>query len=160
LDPPKIFKPHESNRAVFSFQETEDQKELEAGDGGEQRPEKNLAPMQAALARGGEPELDFGGAEGNEVTIAEPRGGLRLFIDGDKGIRRGVKEITFLFLEFQSEMVVPDTGLIEAQVIPRRATDAKRKMADDRCVARHLSGKNAQLNHQKMLRATSIWSPG
>ena len=49
---------------------------------------------------------------------------------------------------------------IEAQVIVRRAADVKRKTADDLNIARRFAGKNAELNHHQMRRATSIWSPG
>ncbi len=48
--------------------------------------------------------------------------------------------------------MVPDARRIEMQVIFRRAADVKRKMADDLSVARLLTGKDAQLDHQKRRR--------
>ena len=41
------------------------------GDGGQQRPDKSFAEAQAALAGGGEPELEFGRADGDDVAVAE-----------------------------------------------------------------------------------------
>ncbi len=105
--------PCEIQSRGFLFQQPVNQDELEGGDGGKQQPDEKFAEAQAALARGGEPELDFGGAEGNDVAVAQPRGGLRLFVDGGKGFRRGVQSEAFCFLKFQREVVVPNAGVVE-----------------------------------------------
>ena len=95
-----------------------------------------------------------------DVAVAEPRSSLGLFVEGDKGVRLGVKGEAFVFLKFQNEVVVPDAGVFKPQIIFHRPTNAKRKMADDPKFARHFAGKDAELNHQNKRRVTSIWSPG
>ena len=101
------------------------------------------------LARGGEPELDFGGTEGDDVAVAKPRGSLRFFIDGRESVGGGLKDEAFVFLKFQREVVFPDSSILQAQIIFDRTADAKRKMADDPEVARPCAGNNVELNHQR-----------
>src|SRR5665213_279795 len=119
------------------FQQPVNQNELEGGDGGNQEPDGEFAEAQAALARWREPELDFHGAEGNDVAVAQPRGGLRLVVDGSKSSFKCLEGEAFVLLEFQHEVVVPNPRRVEAQVIIRRTTNVKRKTADDLDVARH-----------------------
>ncbi|MEI7809861.1 MAG: hypothetical protein WCJ07_15390, partial [Verrucomicrobiota bacterium] len=101
-------------------------------------------------------ELDFGRAEGEDVAVAKPGVGLRLFVDGDKGVRDGFYREAFSFLDFQNQVMVPDAFIIHLQFITRRPSDAKWKTAGDVYVARRFTGKNAKLNHQNARRVTSI----
>jgi len=56
--------------------------------------------VQAALLRGGEPELQFGGADGDGVAAAEDFVLDGSAIDGDKGVCGGCEFEAFFFLEF------------------------------------------------------------
>ena len=110
---------------------------MRGGDSGAaERPDEKFAQAQAALAGGGEPELEFGGAKGDDVAVAENLRFERLAVDGGQGVRRDRKLETFPPAEFQREVLVPDAVVIELQIIFRRAPDAERKMADNRLAAR------------------------
>ena len=51
-------------------------------------------------------------------------------------------------------MLVPDAVVFQLQFIFRRAADVERKMAGHRPGARLFSGKNVEMNHQKIRRGT------
>jgi hypothetical protein len=134
--------------------------ELAGRDGRQQHPDEHFPRAQAAQRRRRQPELDFGGAKRNDVPIAQPRGFLRLAVDSGQRVRGRFQDKALSFLEANTEMFVPDSRLIEAQVVFTGAPDQKRKMADDLNVTRHFSGKNGKLNHHQSRRATKIRSPG
>jgi hypothetical protein len=84
----------------------------------------------------------------------------RAAVDGGERVGRGGEQEAFLFLKFQNEVLIPDAVVFELQIVFRRATDAERKTAGNRLVARLFSGKDVELDHQKSRRGTTIWSPG
>jgi hypothetical protein len=129
---------------------------LAKDDGGQERPNESFPQPQATLARGRQPELQFGGAEGNDITVAEQRGLDRLMIDHDQGVLRGGEFETFPSVKFQGQMLIPRAVIIQLQVVPAGATDAKRKTADNRLAARPFSCQDMKFNHQKIRRGTWI----
>ena len=77
------------------------------GDGGEQEPHADFPQRQAFLPDGREPELDFRGAEGNDVAVAEPRGSLRRIVDGGKSPSHRLQAEAGVFLEFKNQVPLP-----------------------------------------------------
>ena len=138
------------------FEQEVDEGALDGGDGEDEEPDGEFADAQGTLAGGREPETDFGGAESDDITITQTRGDLGMIVDGGEGIGGGAQKIAVAREEFHGEMVVPNAGIIQAEVILRKAADVERKMADDVGIARHFTGKNLQLDHQKLARSTSI----
>jgi len=108
----------------------------------------------AALPGGGEPELQFGGTDRDDVAVAENCILNRRVVDGGERVCGGCEFEAFLFLKFQGEVLIPDTVIFQLQFVSRRATNAERKMASRRLGARFFAGKNVQLNHQKRRRGT------
>ena len=135
------------------------QGDLGGGDGGDERPDEKFAPAQAALPGGGEPELQFGGAKRDGVAVAEHLILKRRAVDGGQGARRD-REMETAVLQFEREVPVPDAIVFKLQMVFRRASDAERKMADNRLAARLFSRKDVELNHQKIRCSTLIWSSG
>src|SRR5215831_4724140 len=119
-----------------------DKKELESRDSDDQQPHPKFPDLETALGRRRQPELHFGGAERNDVAVTQAGFFLRLIVDGGKGIRSRLKEEAVRLFEIQNEVVVPDAGVVEDQIIFCRAPDAERKTADDLDVARHFARKD------------------
>jgi hypothetical protein len=129
-----------------SADEPVNQRELSGGHGKDERPDKQFAQTQAALPGGGEPELQFRGAYRDNVTVAEHLILERLVVDGREGARHNC-EIKSPALDFKHEVLVPYAVVLKQQMVSRCAPDAKRKMADNRPVARLFSRKDVQLDH-------------
>ena len=56
---------------LHSTQKPVNQRELGGGNGGDERPDEKFAEAQTALPGGGEPELQFRGANRDNVAVAE-----------------------------------------------------------------------------------------
>jgi len=113
-------------------------RELDGGHDGDERPHEKFAEAQTALPGGGKPELQFRGAKCDDVAVAEGLILKRLAIEGDQGVRRN-RKIESSCLKFEREVLIPDTTIIQLQVIARSTSDAKRKTADNRLAARLFS---------------------
>ena len=131
-----------------------DKRELAEQDNHQERPNESFPQPQAAQPGGRKPELKFGRTERNDVAIAKQRGLDRLIIDHDQGVLRGGEFETFPPVKFQRQMSIPRAIVIQLQVVPAGATDAKRKTADNRLAARLFSRQNVKFNHQKIRRGT------
>jgi hypothetical protein len=128
---------------------TINQNKLADRDENQQRPNHIFAEAQAALRRGRKPELDFGRAKGDNITIAKDGILNLLAIDGGNGIRGGGQVKTVSLLKFESEMLLPNPVVFQRQMILGRASDTKWKMAGHRSAPRLFPGKNVEMNHQK-----------
>jgi hypothetical protein len=104
--------------------------------------------------------LEFGGTESDDITIAEQCGLHGLTVHGDQSVRRCRENDALPWVEFKRRMLIPDTIIIQLQIISMRAADTKRKTAGSQSIARLPARKDMELNHQKKLRGTWIWSPG
>jgi hypothetical protein len=104
--------------------------------------------------------LEFGGTESDDIAIAEQCGLHGLTVHGDQSVRRCREDDALLWIEFKRRMLIPDTSIIQLQIISMRAADTKRKTAGNQLIARLLARKDVKLNLQKKRRGTWIWSPG
>ena len=113
-----------------------------------------------ALAGGGKPELEFGGTDGDDVTIPKDCGLNGFAVDGGQGVGRGCERETCPPVEFQCEVLIPNAVVVELQFVARRSSDAERKTAGCRLDARLFAGKDVELYHHQILRGTWTWSLG
>ena len=120
-------------------------------DSRQQHPDECFTQVQAALAGGGKPELEFGGTEGDDVTIPKNRGLNGFAVDGGQGVWRGCERETFLLVEFQREVPIPNAVVVELQLVSRRTADAERKTAGCRLSARLSSRKNVELDRKSVV---------
>ena len=126
----------EEDEGKNSAEQPINQRDLGEANGGDERPDKQFAQAQAALTNGGEPELELHRADGDDVAVAEPGGLDGLVVDGSQGVGRGHEFEAFASLTFQREVPVPNTGVVQLQIISGGATDVKRETADNRLAAR------------------------
>src|SRR5271170_4525748 len=68
---PSFFVSIAKTRKRKSPDEPVNQRELAGSDGNDERPDKKFAEAQAALPGGGEPELQFCGANRDDVAVAK-----------------------------------------------------------------------------------------
>jgi len=82
-----------------------------------------------------------------QVAITQRSALKRAAIDCYKSLGRDVRDETFLRVQINLQMVIPDAWLFNSQVGIRRTTHAYRKTAGSPGTARHFSAQKLKLDH-------------
>jgi hypothetical protein len=144
----------------LSMRQPVDEGDLGEAKGGEESPDERFGKPQAVLGGFGEPELESERADFNGVAVAQDPSLGRLAVGGDEGVGSGFEDEAGGGIEIDVKMFIPDAWFIELQITGGEASDPYRKTAGHPGGARLIAGKDLELNHQKMLRFTTILSPG
>jgi hypothetical protein len=102
---------------------------------------------QSLLPNCGQPKLEFSGAESDDITIPEQGGLDGPTVDGDQSVRCRCEGNALLRVKFERQMLIPNAIVIQLQVISRRASDTKGKMAGNELADRLFTREDEELNH-------------